>query len=86
MVFSKIGIQMNIFFILIILLFSFHVIGGGKFLKHVIEKCVDWPTFSQINSKGFCNLRLVDLTKVSPFIVGKCIQGRNLNNVKWLCL
>ncbi len=81
----KIDIQMKCFYVLIILLLSFHVIGGGKFLNMSLKKCVNLPTFSQIGSKGFCNLLLVDLTKVSPFIVGKCIQGRNLNNVKWLC-
>ncbi len=41
---------------------------------------------SQIDSKGFPNLRLVDLTKASPTIVKNFIQGRNLNNVRWLCL
>jgi hypothetical protein len=34
----KIGIRMKCSFILIILLFSFHVIGGGKFRRHFIEK------------------------------------------------
>jgi hypothetical protein len=29
---------MKCFFILIIVLFSFHVLGDGKFRKHVIEK------------------------------------------------
>jgi Leucine-rich repeat (LRR) protein len=29
---------------------------------------------------------LVDLTEASPTIVENFIQGRNLNNVKWLCL
>jgi hypothetical protein len=73
-------------FILIILLFSFHLIGGGKFKGHFIEKCFNLPLLSQINSKGFGNLRLVKLIKASPTIVENCIQGRNLNNVKWLCL
>jgi hypothetical protein len=50
-----------------------------------LKKCVNLPALSQISSKGFCNLRLVDLIEASPTIVGKCIQGRNLNNVKWLC-
>ncbi len=51
-----------------------------------LKKCVNLPMLSQINSKGFCNLRLVDLTIASPTIVENCIQGRNLNKVKWLCL
>ncbi len=51
-----------------------------------LKKCVDLPMLSQIDSKGFHNLRLVDLTEASPTIVENCIQGRNLNNVKWLCL
>jgi Leucine-rich repeat (LRR) protein len=51
-----------------------------------LKKCVNLPTLSQTGSKGFRNLRLVDLTEASPTIVENCIQGRNLNNVKWLCL
>ncbi|KAH8946008.1 hypothetical protein BDL97_12G070300 [Sphagnum fallax] len=51
-----------------------------------LKNCVNLPTLSQIGSKGFHNLRLVDLTETSPTIVENCIQGRNLNNVKWLCL
>ncbi len=51
-----------------------------------LKKCVNLPTLSQIGSKGFHNLRLVDLTEASPTIVENCIQGRNLNNIKWLCL
>ncbi len=51
-----------------------------------LKKCVNLPTLSQISSKGFRNLRLLDLTEASPTIVENCIQGRNLNNVKWLCL
>ncbi|CAM6038577.1 unnamed protein product [Sphagnum compactum] len=51
-----------------------------------LKKCVNLPPLSQIGSKGFHNLRLVDLTKASPTIVKMCIQRRNLNNVKWLCL
>jgi len=35
---NKIGIRMKCSFILIILLFSFHVIGDGKFRRHIIEK------------------------------------------------
>jgi hypothetical protein len=50
-----------------------------------LKKCVNLPTLSQIGSKGFHKLRLVDLTKASPSIVKSFIQGRNLNNVKWLC-
>jgi len=33
-----------------------------------LKKCVDLPTFSQIGSKGFYNLRLVDLTEVLPTV------------------
>ncbi len=51
-----------------------------------LKKCVNLPTLSHIGSKGFRSLRLVDLTKASPTIVENCIQRRNLNNVKWLCL
>jgi hypothetical protein len=51
-----------------------------------LKKCVTLPTLSQIGSKGFCNLRLFDLTEASPTIVENYIQGRNLNNVKWLRL
>ncbi|KAH8955480.1 hypothetical protein BDL97_08G141200 [Sphagnum fallax] len=51
-----------------------------------LKKCVDLPMLSQIDSKVFRKLRLVDLTEASPTIVENCIQGRNLNNVKWLCL
>jgi Leucine-rich repeat (LRR) protein len=51
-----------------------------------LKKCVNLPTLSQISSKGFHNLRLLDLTEASPAIVENCIQGRNLNNLKWLRL
>ncbi len=51
-----------------------------------LKKCLNLPELSQISSRGFCNLRLLDLTKASPTIVENCIEGRNLNNVKWLCL
>ncbi|CAM6037548.1 unnamed protein product [Sphagnum compactum] len=51
-----------------------------------LKKCVNLPTLFQIGSKGFCNLRLVDLTEASPTIVENCIQMQNLRNVKWLCL
>ncbi len=51
-----------------------------------LKKCVNLPTLSQISSNGFRNLRLVDLTEASSTIVENCIQGRNLNNVKWLRL
>jgi hypothetical protein len=36
--FNKFGIRMKCSFILIILLFSFHVIGDGNFRRHFIEK------------------------------------------------
>ncbi len=51
-----------------------------------LKKCVHLPTLSEISSKGFHNLRLLDLTEASTTIVENCIQGRNLINVKWLCL
>ncbi len=51
-----------------------------------LKKCINLPLLSQINSKGFRNLRLVDLTEASLSIVEIFIQQQNLNNVKWLCL
>jgi Leucine-rich repeat (LRR) protein len=51
-----------------------------------LKTCVDLPILCQIKSKGFPNLRLLDLTKASPIVVENFIQGRNLNEVKWLCL
>jgi hypothetical protein len=51
-----------------------------------LKKCVNLPTLSQTNSKGFHNLRLLDLIEVSPTIVENCIQSQSLNNVKWLRL
>ncbi len=51
-----------------------------------LKKCINLPTLSQISSKGFYNLRLLDLTEASPTIVENFIQGRNLKYVKWLCL
>jgi Leucine-rich repeat (LRR) protein len=58
-------------------------------VKHLqgisLKKCDNLPLLSQINSKGFRNLKLVDLIKVSPTIVEHFIQQRNLNNVKWVC-
>ncbi|CAM6017408.1 unnamed protein product [Sphagnum balticum] len=51
-----------------------------------LKKCDNLPILSQIDSKGFCNLRLVDLTEASPTIVDNFIQGKTLNIVKWLCL
>ncbi|KAH8940546.1 hypothetical protein BDL97_15G094200 [Sphagnum fallax] len=49
-----------------------------------LKKCDN--ILSQMSSKGFHNLRLLDLTEASPTTVENCIQSRNLNNVKWLCL
>ncbi|CAK9278102.1 unnamed protein product [Sphagnum jensenii] len=58
-----------------------------KHLKGIsLKKCVNLPLLSQIDSKGFHNLRLVDLTEASQPIVENFIQRQNLNNVKWLCL
>ncbi len=51
-----------------------------------LKKCVNFPTLFQIGSKGFPNLKLVDLTEASSTIVENFIQGKILNNVKWLCL
>ncbi|KAH8972677.1 hypothetical protein BDL97_01G004100 [Sphagnum fallax] len=51
-----------------------------------LKKCVDLPLLSKIHSKGFPNLRLLDLTEASPTIVENFIEQRNLSNVKWLCL
>ncbi len=51
-----------------------------------LKKCDNLPILSQIDSKGFPNLRLVDLTEASSTIVENFIQGKNLNIVKWLCL
>ncbi|CAM6051403.1 unnamed protein product [Sphagnum compactum] len=51
-----------------------------------LKKCDKLPILSQMDSKGFPNLRLVDLTESSPTIVDNFIQGKNLNIVKWLCL
>ncbi|CAM6015990.1 unnamed protein product, partial [Sphagnum balticum] len=51
-----------------------------------LKKCVNLPLLFQINSKGFRNLRLVDLRESSPTIMENFIQRQNLNNVKWLCL
>jgi Leucine-rich repeat (LRR) protein len=51
-----------------------------------LKNCDNLPTLSQIGSKGFHKLRLVDLTEVSPAIVNFFIERQILNNVKWLCL
>jgi len=60
------------------------VIGDG--LEGIsLKNCDKLPGLSQISSKAFYNLRLLDLTESSPTIVENCIQGKKLNNVKWLC-
>ncbi|CAM6016409.1 unnamed protein product [Sphagnum balticum] len=51
-----------------------------------LQKCVDLPMLSEISSKGFRNLKLLDLTEASSIVVENFTQGRNLNKVKWLCL
>jgi hypothetical protein len=51
-----------------------------------LKKCVNLPLLSQINSKGFRNLRLVDLTEASQTIVKIFFRQQNLSDVKWLCL
>ncbi len=50
------------------------------------KECEVLPSFFQNGSKEFDNLRLLDLTKAPPNIVENFIQGRNLNNLRWLCL
>ncbi len=50
------------------------------------KNCEILPPFFQNGSKEFDNLRLLDLTKASPNIVEKFIQGQDLNNLQWLCL
>ena len=50
------------------------------------KECEVLPSFFQNGSKEFHNLRLLDLTKASPNIVENFIQGRDLNNLRWLCL
>ncbi|CAM6033424.1 unnamed protein product, partial [Sphagnum compactum] len=69
---------------------SNYILQKDEVVEHLegisLIKCVDLLMLSQIDSKGFRNLRLVDLTEASPTIVEHCIQNRNLNNVKWLCL
>jgi len=40
----------------------------------------------QNGSKEFHNLKLLDLTKVSPNMVENFIQGQDLNNLWWLSL
>jgi hypothetical protein len=56
-------------------------LGGISF-----KKCKVLPSFFQNGSKEFHNLRLLDLTKASPNIVENFIQGKDLNNLRWLCL
>jgi hypothetical protein len=51
-----------------------------------LRGCGDLHSFSNNGSNGFHNLRLLDLTKTSPNIMEFFIQGRDLNNLKWLCL
>ncbi len=72
-------------FILIILLFPFHVIGGGKFRRHIIEKMCQFAYIVPNKLKRILQPQ-VKLTEASPTIMENCIQGRNLNKVKWLCL
>jgi Leucine-rich repeat (LRR) protein len=50
------------------------------------KECEVLPSFFQNGSKGFHNLRLVDLTKASPNVVENFIQGQDLKNIRWLCL
>jgi len=50
--FNKIGIRMKFSFILIILLFSFHVIGDGKFRRHLIEKMCQFAYIVPNQLKG----------------------------------
>jgi hypothetical protein len=48
--------------------------------------CGDLHLFFNNGLKGFHNFSLLDLTKTSPTIMELFIQGRDLNNLKWLCL
>jgi hypothetical protein len=50
------------------------------------KECEILPSFFQNGSKEFDNLRLLDLTKVSPTTVENFIQGQDLNNLRWLRL
>ncbi len=50
------------------------------------NECEVFPSFFQNDSKEFHNLRLLDLTKASPNTVENFIQGKDLNNLRWLCL
>ncbi len=50
------------------------------------KECEVLPSFFQNGSKEFHNLRLLDLTRASPYIVENFIQGQDLNNLQWLCL
>jgi len=49
---NKIGIRMKCFFILIILFFSFHVIGDRKFGRHLIEKMCQFAHIVPNQLKG----------------------------------
>jgi hypothetical protein len=51
-----------------------------------LKKCEVLPSFFQNGSKEFRNLRLLDLTNVSPNIVDNFIQSQDLNNLRWLCM
>jgi hypothetical protein len=44
-------------------------------------KCENLPSFFQIGSKEFDNLRSLDLIEASLNIVENFIQGQNLNNL-----
>jgi hypothetical protein len=50
------------------------------------KECEVLPSFFQNGSKEFHNLRLLDLTKASPNMVENFMQGRDLINLRWLCL
>jgi energy-coupling factor transporter ATP-binding protein EcfA2 len=51
--FNKIGIMMKCYVILIILLFSFHVTGDGKFRRHFIEKLCQFANIVPNPLEGF---------------------------------
>jgi hypothetical protein len=48
--------------------------------------CDVLPSYFQNGSKEFHNLKLLDLTKASPYMVENFIQSQDLNNLRWLCL
>ncbi len=50
------------------------------------KDCEVLPSFFQNGSKEFHSLELRDLTRASPNTVENFMQGRDLNNLRWLYL